>query len=220
MRKALFAIVLAGCAGQVDDIGNNTTPDAKGPNPDAPVSSVTCPLPGSTADTGTLSALKAQKCNVSGTMGTRKWYRLSASLPGGATDIVQLELWDGRGAFTGGTVHTGTFQLSGAELDYATCGVCVRAVGDKGTTGAKTYFATGGTVEVTAVGTTLSAKITNITLAEVDAQNAKVASGCTANVAAATVSGTVQDLTNVGGGGGGGGGGGTGGGTCATTVGD
>ncbi len=182
-----------------------------------------CPLPETTADMGTLSALKAQRCNVSGSMGTRKWYRLSATMPGGTTDVVQVELWDGQGAFAGGAVHTGTFQLTGAELDYATCGVCVRAVGDKGTTGAKTYFATGGTVEVTSVGAggaTLSAKITNITLAEVDATNKKVTGGCTANVAGATVTGTVQDLSGTGTGGGGGGGGGTGGGSCPTTVGD
>ena len=83
----------------------------------------------------------------------------------------------------------------------------------KGETGTKTYFATGGTVQVTSVGiagATLSAKITNATFAEVDAANAKVPNGCTTTVAGATLSGTIVDA-----GGGGGGGGG-----CATTVGD
>ena len=92
------------------------------------------------------------------------------------------------------------------------------ARGDKGTAAAKTYFATGGTVEVTAVGaagTTLTAKITNATFAEVNAMNVKVQNGCTTALAGASVSGTIVDV------GGGGGGGGTGGGaSCPSTVGD
>ena len=178
----------------------------------------TCPLAASMGDAGSLAAFKSQRCNVPGSMGTKKWYRLSAQVPGAPNDYVQLELWDGQGAFTGGTVRTGTFQITGAELAYGTCGVCLRAVGDKATAAAKTYFATAGTVEVTAVGaagTTLSAKITNATFAEVNTMNQKVPNGCATTLAGATVSGTVVDV------GGGGGGGGTGGGpSCPSTVGD
>jgi hypothetical protein len=222
MRKALLALVLVGCAAPADgggggDDGMTTTPDASMPNPD-PDPAATCPLAAAMGDAGALSPLKSQRCSVPGTMGTKKWYRLSATLPGAPTDIVQLELWDGQGAFAGGVVRTGTFQITGAELAYNTCGVCLRAAGDKGTANAKTYFATSGTVEVTSVGaagSTLSAKITNATFAEVNAMNIKVQNGCITNLTSATASGTIVDV------GGGGGGGGTGGGAaCPSTVGD
>src|SRR5687768_11440650 len=161
MRNALL-LVLVGCAAPSPEGGGDDgpTPDASSTDPEP---SVTCPLPDNMGDAGSLTALKSQRCNVAGTMGTRKWYRLSATLPNAPTDIVQLELWDGQGAFAGGVVRTGTFPITGAELSYTTCGVCLRAVGDKGTAAAKTYFATGGTVEITSVGTTLTAKITNAT---------------------------------------------------------
>lgn len=221
MKKAfVLALVLVGCAAPSSDTGGDdgVTPDA--PSMTTPDGSpgATCPLAAAMGDAGSLSALKSQRCNVPGTMGTKKWYRLSATLPGAPTDIVQLELWDGQGVFAGTTVKTGTYQITGAELAYGTCGVCLRAAGDKGTAGAKTYFATGGTVEVTSVGaagTALTAKITNATFAEVNSTNAKVPGGCTTALAGVTVSGTIVDV------GGGGGGGGTGGGaSCPSTVGD
>jgi hypothetical protein len=42
----------------------------------------TCPLPMSVADTGALTAVKAQLCNYPMSMGMQHWYRLSATLPG------------------------------------------------------------------------------------------------------------------------------------------
>ena len=221
MKKAfVLAFVLVGCAAPASDSGGDdgVTPDAPSSMTPDGTPSATCPLAATMGDAGSLSALKSQRCNVPGSMGTRKWYRLSATLPGAPNDIVQLELWDGQGVFAGTTVKTGTYQITGAELSYATCGVCLRAAGDKGTASAKTYFATAGTVEVTSVGaagTALTAKITNATFAEVDAMNAKVTNGCTTALAGVSVSGTIVDV------GGGGGGGGTGGGAaCPSTVGD
>jgi hypothetical protein len=192
-----------------DDGGSNGS--GSGSNPTR-----TCSLPDNTADTGDLTALKAQQCNVSGTQGARKWYRLSATLPG-SMDVVQIELWDGLGAFTGGAVAVGTYNISGAELAPATCGVCVRGLGDKGQATQKEYFATGGSVQVTAVGgngTPISATLTNATFAEVDpTAKTPVSGGCTATVSRAKVSGTVVTV-------GGGGGGGGGGGACPATIGD
>lgn len=213
---ATAVFMLTGCPGAAPETpagGDDTLePDAATATPDTPANA--CPIAATTADTGALTALKSQRCNVPGTMGAQKWFRLSAALPAQATDIVQIELWDGRGAFTGATVAAGTYPLTGAELSPTTCGICVRAVGDKGAAGAKQYFATGGTVTVTSVGAagaTLSASVSNITFAEVDAAGAAVTGGCSANVSGAALSGTVQDV---------GGGGGGGGGQCPTTVGD
>src|SRR5262245_20852573 len=91
-------------------------------------------------DAGDLAALKAQRCNVPGSMGSKNWYRLSATLPG-STDVVQLELWPERGAFRGSAVRPGTFTIGGDDLSFATCGVCLRAMADKGTELQREYFA-------------------------------------------------------------------------------
>jgi hypothetical protein len=176
-----------------------------------------CPLPASTADTGALTATKSQMCNVPGTQGAQHWYRLAATLPSGAMDYVQVDLWDNKGAFAGGAVKPGTYQITGNDAAYATCGICVRGLGDKASAGQKEYFATGGTVTVTAVGGAgqpLSATLSNITLGEVNSTTrAPVASGCTASLASTQVSGTLVLVS-------GGGGGGGGGGACPATVGD
>src|SRR5262249_52916122 len=132
-------------------------------------------------------------------------------LPTGAMSYVQLELWDNTGAFAGGLVHTGTFQISGVETDYNTCGVCIRGIGDKGATDAKEYFGTSGTVNVTAVGSNgapISATISNVGFVEIDANMHKpVAGGCMAHLANTAVSGTVVQIGGTGSGSGGGGGG-------------
>jgi len=173
------------------------------------------------ADAGDLAALQAQRCNVPGSMGARNWYRLSAMLPGGV-DVVQVELWPDRGAFRGGPVQPGKYQLTGADLDYATCGVCLRALADKGLPTEREYFAVAGTVEVTAVGSTADAPfvatVLDASFAEVNADHAEVAGGCEVDLARAQISGSVTLMGGTGGGSGGGGSGGSGG--CLTTVGD
>lgn len=173
------------------------------------------------ADAGDLAALKAQRCNVSGSMGASNWYRLSATLPG-TTNIVQVELWPNRGSFRGGIVHTGTFELTAEDLDFATCGVCLRAVADKGLETEREYFATAGTVEVTAVAPDMDAPfvatIVEASFAEVDGDHVELAAGCTMDLERAKISGVVMPMGGMGGGGGGGGGPGAGG--CKTGVGD
>jgi hypothetical protein len=164
---------------------------------DAPAGA-TCSLPSNTPDTGALAATTSQRCNVAGSMGQKHWYRMAAQLPSGTTDYIQLELWDATGPFAAGTVTTGTFQITGTDAAYATCGVCVRGMGDKGTGNQKEYFATSGTVDVTAVGAggaTFSATLTNIGLVEVDANHTPVTGGCADTVASAQVSGTVVAVT-------------------------
>jgi len=174
------------------------------------------------SDAGDLTALQAQRCNVPGSMGTKNWYRLSATLPD-SDDIVQVELWPERGAFKAGPVVPGTFVLGGADLDFATCGVCLRAMADKGLSTQREYFAIGGTVEVTAVGSTegapFVATVRDAMFAEVDPDHSFVeGDACTADLVRAKITGTVMLQGGSGGGSGGGGGSGVGG--CLTTVGD
>jgi hypothetical protein len=199
MRAAAGFVTLAlvACAGEG---GSNT--------------SKTCSMPDETAEAGALTALFAQRCNVSGSMGARKWYRMAAALPG-TTHIVQVELYDNAGPFAGGAVRTGTFPV---DSDPVTCGVCVRALGDKGGENEMEYFATGGTVTISSIGaagTAFSAEVADLALEQIDGDHTLVAAGCAAAVAGAQLDGTMVDK---GGGGGGGGGGGTG--ACATTIGD
>lgn len=215
----LILVLLAGCPGQTPGGGDDMqTIDAASGNPDgqhqidAPAN-VTCSLPSSIPDTGMLTAFKAQRCNVPMSQGLKKWYRLSALVPNSTNDYIQLDLWPETGGYTG-AVTTGSKTIGGGDAAYNTCGVCGRGRGDKTQASDKEYFATAGTVNVTAIGAggqTLSATLTNLTLVEVNsASHAPVASGCMATLVSAQISGTVVD---VGGGGGGGGG-------CPATVGD
>jgi hypothetical protein len=205
MRALLvLSIVLAACGGSPDSTGGGGA----------------CPAMDAT-DAGDLTALAAQRCNVPGSMGTRNWYRLSAMLPGGV-DVVQVELWPDRGAFRGGPVQPGTYQLSGADLDYATCGVCLRALADRGLPTEREYFAIAGTVEVTAVGSTADAPfvatVLDASFAEVDSDHSEIESGCSVDLERVQISGSVALMGGTGGGSGGAGAGGSGG--CLTTVGD
>lgn len=180
----------------------------------------TCPA-ADAADVGDLAALKAQRCNVPSSMGAKNWYRLSATLPG-TTNVVQVELWPERGSFRGGAVRPGTFQITGDDLSFATCGVCLRAMADKGGPMQREYFAIAGTVEITEVSSTAGAPFTatirEASFAEVSDKHVEVAGGCSVDLARAKISGPLMVMGGTGGGGGGGGNGGVGG--CLTTVGD
>lgn len=85
--------------------------------------------------------------------------------------LLSLELYAGAGAFTGSkTIKTGTFQLSGDEVNYATCGVCVllyTQFDSQMMTIVDSYMATGGTVKLTSVNGTLTGTITDATFEHV-----------------------------------------------------
>jgi hypothetical protein len=186
MRHSLLrACVLAGCAGSGGD-------DMPQPGDG------TCPLPMSIADTGALTAVKAQMCNYPMSMGMQHWYRLSATLSGAPTDVLQIELYDKIGAFAGTTVHTGTFPVDTNPLG---CGVCVRGLGDKAGPTAKEYFASAGMVTVSMIGgdgTPIVASVSGVSFVELDGGRKVVASGCTASVAGAQISGTVMQMGGTG----------------------
>jgi hypothetical protein len=162
-------------------------------------------------DAGMVTAFKAQRCNVPG---RRHAVAPAVSAAAQLDGLHPAELWPNLGAYSGGVVTTGMYTIGGADAAYNTCGVCGRALGDKTQASQKEYFATGGMVNVTAVGAAgqpISATLTNLSFVQVDATTkAPVASGCMAMFGGAQISGTVMDV----------GGGGGGGGACPTTVGD
>jgi hypothetical protein len=76
---------------------------------------------------------------------------------------VRIQLAHGYGVFTSMAIAPGTYNLSGAELDYATCGACVFLHVDSVTTPYDIYMATGGTLDVTSISGTFSGTISNAT---------------------------------------------------------
>ena len=109
-----------------------------------------------------------------------------------APDIVQLELYAGFGLFAGKDIAPGTYPLTGDELNYASCGVCVRIFADatEQALGAQ-YFATGGSVTLSSttgnlVGTLDNVTFTKVTIAD-DFTSTPVGDGCETVITAASM---------------------------------
>lgn len=106
--------------------------------------------------------------------------------PGSPADQVGINLFDGYGVFTDG-ITPGTFELTGAELNYATCGLCVFLEEDVGTSNYRgLYMATGGTVTLTSVEGNITGTLDGITLEHVLLDDGAVSSpapdGCTTKI--------------------------------------
>ncbi|MBZ0231549.1 MAG: hypothetical protein K8M05_04305, partial [Deltaproteobacteria bacterium] len=119
----------------------------------------------------------------------------------GTPDLIELRLYAGYGAFAGGAIRTGTFQLTGAELDLLECGICAGVLTDATADAyAHDYLPTGGTLELTAIGTaagqTLSGRLINLTLQHVliaeDGSTTPAPGGCTTTLASASFSATLM----------------------------
>jgi hypothetical protein len=182
-------VLLAACearlgAGPDEDMGLGPdasiarNPDAApAPSPDATtaIADNACGVASDQGDMGMLAGSAGSQTQSSTTTQRVSW--VQSVTPGTATqatpDFVEIELWDGYGAFTGTAAHTGTFTISGAETDYDTCGTCVLMFAnvDANNTPAKMLLATSGTVTVTSVGTatgqTTQATVTNASFVEI-----------------------------------------------------
>lgn len=87
-------------------------------------------------------------------------------------DALRLLLYGGFGAFGSGDVRPGTYQLTGAETKFSSCGACVLVGTDVTQSGqADWYMATGGSITLTMAGsgsgTTLSGSLSNVNFAHV-----------------------------------------------------
>ena len=111
-------------------------------------------------------------------------------------DNLDIEMYAGFGVFSNG-IHTGKFQLTGAELDYATCGLCVLVLTDSaGGSPTDAYMATGGSVTITALQPTLTATLDNVTFTHVDIDSNTFEStprgdGCNSSIASLAISAPV-----------------------------
>lgn len=123
---------------------------------------------------------------------TEAWY---GALNGDMTpDVVQVELYAGFAAFAGADITPKTIQLAGDELNYKTCGACVRVFADVPQMGDSPaqYFATGGTLTLTSTTGTLTGTLENVTLEKVtinstDYTSTPVGDGCQTKIVNASM---------------------------------
>lgn len=116
-------------------------------------------------------------------------------------DVLVVEMWDDFGVFAGGPAKTGTFQITGDETDYDTCGICVLLLANTvDDTQEKILFATSGTVTVTSIATaagqTTQVSLTDASFVEIsyDATNGYqtvATSSCPSPIDSVDLSGTI-----------------------------
>lgn len=204
MRKLTLSLIpalaLVACGG---DDGASLPIDAPGGSIDAPPAACTV----STTSFGDKGALTGVATFAANTMNPAL-YRIAmqAALEGAEpTDVLFIDFYTGYEPF--GTqqaptaVMPGTYNLSGAQVDYATCGVCV-TMGTNATMAGydDDYMVTGGTVTVTAlgdaVGETLTLSVSGLQLQHVNIDPMSGATtsandGCTTSLSNATFTGMV-----------------------------
>jgi hypothetical protein len=99
-------------------------------------------------------------------------------------DLMILDLWSGYGALADG-LAPGTYQITGDELDFQTCGVCLYFVADCNAEFdcQQAYFATGGTVTITSTAPNLAFTISNLTAQQADIDTLElIEDGCTSEI--------------------------------------
>lgn len=206
---AFSTLMFAACGGGGDD-GASTDPvdaraqiDARAPDagPGVDAAPAPCTAPDSFGDAGTLQAQAFFIPDVN--EGTDDGANddllvMFAPLESSETpDAIQLRLYAGYGAFAGGAIRTGTFELTGAELDLLQCGICAGVVTDTMQESyADDYLPTGGTLELTAVGTAagqmLTGRLSNLTFRHMiiaeDGSTTPADDTCSTTLAAASFS--------------------------------
>ena len=211
--KLLFVVTpamafLAACGGS-----KKATPDAKLVlTPDAPVVTIDAPpaCEISSPDFGDKGAATMGGSEYSPGMAANgnpaaPYVFMFAPLTATATpDAVFVEFYSGFAPFGTEAAPTplvpGTYQLTGDQLQYSSCGVCVTASAKQTQSGnSGDFMATGGTVVVTAAGTavggTLTLKLTNVTFEQVTfnmGTSTPVANNCKTKLGNLTYTGTME----------------------------
>jgi hypothetical protein len=127
-----------------------------------------------------------------------------------APDSFEIDLYEGFGVWGSGSgiITTGTFTLSGDDLSFQKCGLCIQIFTNIDADGAPVdlYFATGGTVTLTSVGTptgsnvstgTLAGSLSNAMFADWDSGSADMAIGsCTSSITSLSFSGALVPVAD------------------------
>jgi hypothetical protein len=194
MAKVLFAVVLLACSG-------DHPPDVCTASSSYGAASI--------AANGSGYAFTAAQIAADASTGlTDSNQGFDGDITADATpDMFEIDLYQGYGACKvgSGAIATGNFTLSGDDLSFQGCGVCLQLYTDLGSDGAPTdlYFATAGSVTLTSVGTptgsdvsmgTLAGSIANVAFAHWDDNNDVAVGDCTSSVGSLQFSATLAPL--------------------------
>ncbi len=167
MRAALAALLVLAACGDSDPV----IPVDAAATADAPYDTARCLIIGFYGNAGA----KTGTTSLGATTST------IVLDPGPPRDSLLIKLNSGKGVFSSGLAN-GTYTLAGADLDFNNCGACINIVADIGNMGpSKFYFATGGTLTLTATQPP-AGSIANVTFHEVTSAGAVVPAGCTARI--------------------------------------
>lgn len=183
IRLVLFSSLIAACGGGSSSPGDDddTPPtDSSNPQSDGPVGGA-CTAESSYSAASATAEPGVYACETAGcAVSDADVVFVDGTLNADATpDLISIELWKGSGAFTT-AITTGTFQITGEEANYATCGACALIYTDRSDTGiVDTYMATAGTITITTLtpmisGTIENATFTHVTIDEKTAESAPV----------------------------------------------
>jgi hypothetical protein len=194
---ALGAVLAIGCG----DNGTHEQQSDAGTAPDAEQPPAEDAGTGQDAPAGCgFAAVYSTMDFVSTAVGTNSSYDpnqyvyLDGFLDQGATpDLLEIELMAGYGVFADG-IKTGTFNLTGDEINYGSCGLCVRLLSkvDPATWEAGQYYmATGGTVTITSLhpqvaGTLANVKFEHVSIDTVTLESTPLGDGCTTQAKSAS----------------------------------
>jgi hypothetical protein len=187
LMAALMGVVACGGDDGGDDV--TPTPDAK-PAPDAnvgPDAAPVCSVNMAGYQVGAIMGDATNMITLQHTAGMNENYNMGVAF-NMDQDGFLLEMYKGFGVFQASIVP-GTYQLTGAELNYATCGLCLRFFGNstQGNPG-QSFMATAGTVNITDLGpdgtgrfkATLSGvTFEHVTIDPMTFQSTPVNDGCT-----------------------------------------
>lgn len=187
----LFSLVVA--CGSSDDGGDPDATvgggaDANPNQPDAMVQA-NC-LAVNDVGSPTLTSPNGQYCGVPATPNYLN--AVGAVNADAQPDVLSVELYKGFGVFSVGELVPGTYPLTGAELNYGTCGVCVTLLTDFTGSGFADdgYLATAGSVTITSVSPNFAGSVSGIEFEHItlDANfnSTPHADGCTSAMAAAS----------------------------------
>ena len=148
------------------------------------------------ADVDATADASAEASTDAGSTGGAQDYYIYQGDLNADPDTLDIELYTGFGVFKNG-IKAGTYTLSGDELNYATCGLCVLIYTDvSGGTPTDTYLATGGTVTISTLQPTLTGTLSNVTFTHVDInsstfQSMPVGDGCNSSISSLSISAPV-----------------------------
>ena len=134
----------------------------------------TCLAPTTSGDLGALAGVSATQENQPGSQGARQIYKIDGPLGDSAGTVLHVELYDNRGAFSGGAATAGTYDITGAETSADTCGVCVYLYTDiNASTGtpAQVYMAQSGSLTLDGLRPTTSGSVADLSFVQVDPSN-------------------------------------------------